>query len=321
MVAFNRPILFLITFLLSILVALLHWFRHKNPTYIYSSLNLVSGQSKNNWYSKFLKLLRALAILSLCIALGQPRKPDERSKLPVEGIDIILALDASGSMNQLEDSGQTRFNVVKNTAKDFINRRGADEIGIVLFGKYAISRCPLTLDKELLNSILVNTEIGIVDPDGTVISRALLTAINKLKNSNAKSKIIILLSDGLPSPNDIDPNLPLDLAKKLGIKIYTIGIGEYIIDPHSVFSPVPIVVPLNWDLLKQIAKRTEGEFFLAKEASDLKAIYDKIDQLEKSNLNSPIFGKYTEYFYLFAWLALILLFLELLISSTIWRFL
>jgi len=251
------------------------------------------------------------------------RSPDNKSKLPVKGIDIILSLDASGSMNMpAGQDNKSRFQVAKEEAIKFIDKRENDSIGLVIFANVAVSRCPLTQDKNTLKEIINNTDVGQINEQGTVLTKSLLIAINRLKYSDAKSKIIILLTDGNPTPNDANPELAIELAKKLNIKIYTIAIGsnsqEFVNNLGYNFFGFPIIATINTQLLKDIAKATNGNFFMAKDPEDLEKIYSEIDQLEKSEHEAPVYAKYYEYFILFLWIAFILLFIENLFAVLIW---
>lgn len=321
MITFATPWYFAISICLLLLAALWKFYNYKKVTYNYSSLNILgSVKQASVWPERLIKFLTLSSLALICIALAQPRKPDIKSKLPVEGIDIMLAIDASGSMNDIEDPRYpyTRFSIAKNAALNFIKKRINDSIGLVFFGKISIARTPVTFDKKLLEDILNETEIGVVNSEGTVISRALLSSINRLKNSTAKTKIIILLSDGMPTiPYDVDVSIPIKLAQELSIRIYTVGIGQMAKVQVGFFGQMA-QIPIDWSFLEEISNRTGGQFFLAKKARDLDLIYDQIDQLEKSKINTPIFGKYFEYFLPINWLVFIILTARLFLNSFIW---
>lgn len=292
---------------------------HKKPVYIYTATKPIQNTNNKKWHEIILFLLRLFSLLILVIGACRLRKPDTRSKVPVNGIDIMLAMDVSGSMTNLyENNSKTRFDVAKEEAIKFIEKRENDSIGLVLFANVAVSRCPLTQDKKFLKNIILDTTIGQINFEGTVLSKGLLTAINRLKYSNAKSKIIILLTDGDPTSNDERPEKAIELARKLGIKIYTIGIGDD--KPFDIFTFFGhrITPPINTRLLNNIASNTGGSSFLAKEPKELENIYNEIDQLEKTEYQAPIYSKYFEYFMLLLWITFALICLEILLSTLVW---
>lgn len=318
--------LFYLYFLIPVLVlfTIYRWFIYKKPLYLFSSLKPFESIKEETTKLKdyFLLFLRFASLLTLVFAIARFQKPDDKTKISVEGIDIMMVLDVSGSMQLFDDQEdpRSRIDVAVSEAKKFIQKRENDPIGLVFFGKFAFCRSPLTLDKNILKDILTDTKIGIINPEGTVLSRAILTAVNRLKNSQAKSKIIILLTDGEPSQDDIDPKIALDAAKKLGIKIYTIGIGSenYGFYQDPLWGFVPVQSKLNIDLLKLIAQETSGQFFLAKSPKDMEEIYSTIDQLERTKQETPIYSKYYEYFIIFLWISFILLIIELIFKSIFW---
>jgi Ca-activated chloride channel family protein len=177
----------------------------------------------------------------------------------------------------------------------------------------------LTLDKSILKNIVYELEVGVIPPEGTVLATALITAANRLKNSKAKSKIIILLTDGEPSQGDISPDTAIDAASKLGIKVYTVGIGSD--ETRTMMHPFygPIAMPgVNKDLLSRIATSTGGQFFMAQSAADMREIYDTIDALEKTETEAPVFSSFWDIFVPFVWIIFGLVMLELLLSSFVW---
>ncbi len=234
----------------------------------------------------------------------------------------MLVLDVSGSMSTQDysDDERSRFDVAKDEAIRFIQARPNDAIGIVLFGKDAVSRCPLTLDKKMLETIIMQTQLGVVDHDGTVLSRGILTAANRLKNSTAKSNVMIVLTDGEPTPEDADPAVAIEIAKQLKIKIYTIGIGsdEDRVVMHPIFGAIGKMPKVNKELLTKIAQETGGKFFLARNAQDMRAVYKTIDALEKSDIETPLFTKYYDIFMTGVWIVFALLLFEVALSTTIW---
>jgi Ca-activated chloride channel family protein len=300
--------------------------KHKWPRFVKYSYSLADvldhyGETKKETHSFVLNMVRALALILIGFIGARPQLIDVHSQITVEGIDIILLLDVSGSMQfrDYKDDPRSRLEVAKNEAIRFVDKRKNDAIGLVLFGNDALSRCPLTNDKTILHSFITDIDIGIINPDGTLLSRGLLTAINRLKKSKSKSKIIILLTDGEPSEGDVDPKIPLEAARQLGIKVYTIGIGS---DEDSYFvHPLygAIAKPkINKNLLHMIADQTGGRFFLAHSSKDMRDVYDTIDQLEKVEYETPLFSKTEEIYPPFAIAALFLLCVIMLILTFVW---
>lgn len=297
----------------------------RQVTYGYS---LGAWLSRNNFVSrhphtKILYVSRLLTLLILALLIARPQLVDYRSKVEVEGIDMMLVLDVSGSM-QFDDFGdqrQRRIDVAKNEAVRFIIKRDRDPIGLVLFGKNALSRCPLTLDKNILTAMVRDLDIGVVDPDGTVLATAILTAANRLKNSQSVSKVMILLTDGEPSQGDSVMQTAIDVSKQLGIKIYTIGIGSdkdiEVVDHRSGFRA--IIPKVNTVLLGRIAQETGGRAFLARSPHDMRAIYDTIDSLEKTTYETDLFSRYYDIFMPIVGALLFLMLAELL-AITFWWF-
>ena len=272
-------------------------------------------------HKKVFTILRYAVLLLLAFLIGKPQCVDHRSSVKIDGIDIMLVLDVSGSMQfqDYDNDDRSRLDVAKEEALRFAHKRINDAIGIVIFGKDALSRVPLTLDKKIITKIIDDLHIGIIDPDGTVLATAIITAANRLKNSTAKSKVMILLTDGEPSQNDTDPLIAIELAQKMGIKIYTVGIGtdeeQFLMHPLYGMIPKP---KINKTLLATIANKTGGKFFLAHNAKDMRIIYDTIDALEKTSHETTMFHKYYDIFIPFVWCILLLLVIELILSSTIW---
>jgi Ca-activated chloride channel family protein len=295
----------------------------KSPLYVYPLAGLLDKQgfSSRHPFRFILMCMRLLMLVLLVFLIGKPQLIDTKSKVTVKGINIMLVLDVSGSMQSHDDENdpRSRFEVAQEEAIRFINARTNDAIGLVLFGRDALSRCPLTADKKVLTSIVHDTSIGIVDPDGTVLSRAIVTAANRLKGSALKSNIMIVLTDGEPSPEDISPDIAMDIAKQLGIKIYTIGVGsdQERIAMHPLYGPV-VLPKLNKELLESIAQSTGGKFFLARNAHDMRSVYDTIDRLEKSEYQAPLYNKYYDIFMPFLWCILVLLVSEIVLISTRW---
>jgi Ca-activated chloride channel family protein len=309
-----------------ITAALYRIFVHKSPYYTYPLSNELARHkhTHHHYHKKILFLLRLIALLGLVFLIARPVWIDERSKVNIEGIDIVLAIDVSDSMNVFDDlrDRRSRIEVAKQEAIRFIEKRIDDPIGIVIFGREVISRCPLTLDKNILKELVGELEIGIVNPQGTWLGTGLATAVNRLRTSKAKSKIIVLLTDGEPTPPEkIEPEVAINLAKQFGIKVYTIGIGNenggYFAHPFFGVQQVPY--SLNVSLLKKIAQETGGMFLKANNPQEMRIAYDTINKLEKTEYQTTLFHRYYEAFLTFIWIILGLLALELMLRLFIWR--
>jgi len=296
---------------------------HKPIRFSYSLGSLLhkSGLRSTHPHKKILFWMRSLVLFILALLVAKPQVVDSRSKVNIEGIDIILVLDVSGSMQfqDYADDDRSRFAVAKTEAIRFIEKRNNDAIGLVFFGKDAVSRCPLTFDKTLLKNIVDEIEIGVIDPDGTMLVTAMITAANRLKHSTAKSKVMIVLTDGEPSEGDLDPSVAIEVAKKLDIKIYTVGIGseEEELFVHPLYGVVA-KPKVNRELLTNIAKQTGGQCFMAHNAYDMRRIYDTIDTLEKMEHETSVFSKYHDVFVPFVFFVMGMIMLELFLSSFIW---
>jgi Ca-activated chloride channel homolog len=297
--------------------------RKQEVIYRYSSISLVGPfvQFSYPLHKLFLFLLRAAALGILAFLLLGPQLVDQQSQVSVEGIDIVLVLDVSGSMQyrDYDDEKKSRLDVAKEEAIRFVSLRENDAIGLVIFGSDAISRCPITFDKGMVKNLISQLQIGIVDPNGTVLARAIIAACNRLKTSTASTKIMILLTDGEPSQHDLTPDVALKIAKKLGIKIYTVGIGseedKYLMDPFYGVLQLPKV---NMHLLESIANATGGASFMARSSADMRAVYDTINRLEKTTHDVPFFTRVIELIDPFGLIAFLLLMSEIILSSLVW---
>lgn len=231
--------------------------------------------------------LRMVALSLLVVAMARPQSAEHHTNTTTEGIDIVLAVDVSTSM-LARDFVPDRLSVAKSVASDFIADRYGDRIGIVVFAGESYTQSPLTTDTNSLLSMLARITSGVID-DGTAIGNGLATSINRLRESDAKSKVVILLTDGVNNYGEISPLTAAQIAKDLGIKVYTIGIGQQGMAPYPVFDErgrvvdvVNLKVEIDENVLRQIAELTGGEYFRATNEQTLKAVYDKINTLEKS---------------------------------------
>lgn len=300
-----------------------HWLYCPSIVFRYSlGTQLITDKKDSRHpYAKLFYLQRIFVFILLALLAGKPQLVDSRSNIIVEGIDIILTLDASGSMQlqDYSDDERSRFDIAKDEAVRFLQKRPNDAIGLVLFAKVALCRCPLTMDKKILTDLIQHLSIGDVDPEATMISIALITAVNRLKSSVAQSKVIILLTDGEPTPGDVDARAAIEIAKKFGIKIYTVGIGSE--QDETTFHPVFGLIQkpkVNAPLLKDIARQTGGIFFMAHNDRDMRSIYDTIDQLERTKHESPLYSRYVDIYGWFVLLVLLLVLGEQLLAATVW---
>lgn len=263
--------------------------------------------------------LRTATMALLIIALARPQTGHGYRYISRYGIDIMLALDISTSMN-ITDVKPSRLEAAKNAITNFISHRSNDRIGLILFAGTSFTRCPLTLDYNVLSAFIKPVKSGMVE-DGTAIGMAIANGVNRLKESKAKSKILVLLTDGVNNRGLIDPRSAIDLAVSQKIKVYTIGLGKpgtfYMEVPDPLFGSrkVPVRSEIDEALLKEIAKKTGARYFAARNEKELGEIYEAIDKLEKSEVKSRIFYEYTEEFGYAATLALIFLLAEWLASA------
>lgn len=308
------------------LLLLAFFIRYKKSNLIvYTSslahLLIKHGFGASPWYNRIVYMIRVIVLILLAIFCARPQLVDVSSQVTVDGIDIILALDASGSMQFADYASdkRTRFDVAKEEAIHFVKKRHNDAIGLVIFGNDALSRIPVTQDKKMLVAMINDLQLGDIDPNGTKLATALLSAANRLKRSMSKSKVIILLTDGEPSEGDIDPQNAIAVVKQLGIKVYTIGIGseqqDYFMHPLYGMIAKPQV---NKKLLDYIANQTNGKSFMAHNADDMRAIYDTIDLLEKTEHDIPLFSNYRDLFWYCIWIILLLLCIEPILITFAW---
>lgn len=274
----------------------------------------------------FLAVLRLVAITLLIIALARPRIVEVSSHTKTnKGIDIVMAIDVSASM-LARDLKPNRLEALKTVANDFVNQRPNDRIGIVVYAGESFTQTPITSDKRIVRNTISEIKWGDLD-GGTAIGMGLGSAVNRLKESKAKSKVIILLTDGVNNTGFVDPKTATELAVGLGIKVYTIGIGTngtasfpYAKDPKTgqlLFRNSP--VEIDEDLLKYIANETEGKYFRATDNTKLKAIYEEINKLEKTEIEEFKYYNYEEKYRLLVILAGFLILIEVLLRNTIFR--
>ena len=324
---FADPIYLLFLLIIPLLV-FYHFKRFKKPTIKYpelESIKLSFNQQKTK-IKEWLPVILRLVVLSFIIfALARPQSGQKGEEILTKGVDIILCLDTSTSMRAEDFKPNNRFYVAKKSAEEFVKGRKHDRIGVVVFSALAFTQCPLTLDYGALIDFLDKTEIGMTQTDGTAIGSAIVTSLNRLRESNAKSKIIILLTDGRNNTGEIDPITAAKTASAIDVKIYTIGAGV----PGGALYPVddPIFgrryVKIQDDLdeatLSEIAHITEGAYFRATSPEGLKNIFKQIDKMEKTEIKSKEFTEYTELYLYFLFPALLLFLAELFLKNTVLR--
>jgi Ca-activated chloride channel family protein len=310
------------------LIPLMIWWELKRAdagqaTVMVSTVRAFKGtRSWKNFLRPLLFIFRVLTLCCLIIALARPQTRNDEQLVNGEGIDIVLCLDISGSM-LAQDFTPNRMEAAKNVASEFIDNRPTDRIGLVIFSGEAFTMCPLTTDRNVLKAQLFNVQSGLLE-DGTAIGSGLATGVDRLRSSPSKSKVIILLTDGENNGGLIDPNTAKEIAKSVGVRVYTVGMGTEGYAPVPVQTPGGVVmqrekVNIDEKLLTQIATETGGRYYRAKDNESLKSIYSEIDQLEKSKIEVSSIRRYTEQYFPFALAASIFLFLELLLRWTVLR--
>ncbi|MFH1726979.1 MAG: VWA domain-containing protein [Pseudomonadota bacterium] len=329
MFRFQYPYLLGILSILPLLFLLRQRKKRKKFSFAYPSINIFKTlpKTKKTFFLKALPLLKYLAICFIVLAICRPQSGEKTSEVLSEGIDIVLAIDTSGSMQALdfEKNGQKvdRLTIVKDVVKDFIKRRENDRIGMVVFGQEAFTQCPLTMDYGVLFSFLDKLKIGMAG-DSTAIGSAIAISVKRLKDLLAKSKIIVLLTDGRNNAGRISPDIASDIAKSLGIKIYTVGAGTRGKAPFKVetfFGPQYVYkqVDIDEETLKNISQKTQGQYFRATDSESLKKVYEQIDMLEKTKVKVKEYTEYEELFPYFIFPALLLILLYIFLSSTLLR--
>ena len=323
------PELIFILGLLLLVGMLLYYLRRqrfRSATVIYSDIRIVrrAARSRRQKYRFLLVVLRLLAVMLFVVAFARPRSGTEIREVTSEGVDIMVALDVSSSMQAEDFKPHNRLYVAKEEIKRFINKRVNDRIGLVVFARYSFTQCPLTTDYGVLLQFIDQVDFGIVD-DGTAIGMALANGVNRLRDSDAKSRIMILLTDGDNNAGEIDPLTAANLAKAFDIKIYTIGAGKTgnAMFPYQdpIFGKRYVYQPTRIDekMLKEIADKTGGKYFRARSKDELEEIYTIIDDMEKTEIKVSAHIQYRELFHYFTMAGLLLLVLELILANTFFR--
>ncbi len=315
-------------FLLGLVPAygLLTWFRRRHtPGLIFSNVQAVQDAPRGfRVYASILPPLLRMGAMVLCIlALARPQIREVTQERYAEGVDIVLVLDTSTSM-RAEDFSPNRFEAAREVASEFIEGRVSDRIGLIVFAAKAYTQTPLTLDYQFLQRMLGEVEVGIIQ-DGTAIGTALATAVNRVKDTVAESKVIILLTDGQNNRGEIDPVTASEVAATLGVRIYAIGVGAYGEAPFVVDRPFGgrqrqmVPVEIDEDMLRSISEGTGGQYFRATNKEALREIYAQIGELEKSEIETRIYTDYEERYIRFLFPGLILVLIEIFLTATFLR--
>ncbi len=322
---FKNPEFF---YLLLVIAPMLAWyiFRQKKNTasiQISSTASVFKAPKSLRHYLRHLVfLLQVLAIVAFTVVLARPQSSRNWENVTTEGIDIVVALDISSSM-LARDFTPDRLEAAKNVAMEFISGREYDRMGLVVFSGEAFTQCPLTTDRSVLLNLFKDIESGMIE-DGTAIGNGLATAVARLKDSEAISRVVILLTDGENNSGEIAPVTAAEIAKTFGIRVYTIGVGSVGTAPYPVQTPYgtqlrDMEVKIDEETLQEISSITDGRYFRATSNTKLEEIYKEIDQLEKSKIEVREFSRKSEEFLPFALAGILLVILSLLLKTTIFR--
>ncbi len=300
--------------------------RPRSASIKYSDLRIVkrAARTRKQRFRFLLTVFRLLAVALFIVAFARPRSGTEYQEITSEGVDIMLLLDVSSSMQAEDFKPNNRLFVAKEEIKNFIGKRLNDRIGLVVFARYAYTQCPLTTDYGVLLNFVSQVDFGLVE-DGTAIGMATATAVNRLRESDSETKIIVLLTDGDNNSGEIDPITAATLAATFDIKIYTIGVGKSgnVMFPYQdpLFGKRYIyqATKIDEESLREIAAKTSGKYFRAQSEEELEEIYGLIDDLEKTEVTVAAHIQYKELFHHFVYAGLVLLLLELLLANTYFR--
>lgn len=323
-ITFGQPWFFLLFLFFPILIWLKY--RRRNAQSAAMRISTLEGVSNRgslrNSFQNLPFWLRIAALAAIIIALARPQTKYDKTRREGQGIDIILAIDVSGSMTA-QDFVPNRMEAAKKVAIDFVNHRPDDRIGVVIFAGESFTQCPLTTDHYVLISQIQQIRNGLLE-DGTAIGSGLATSVDRLRSSKSKSKVVILLTDGVNNGGLIDPSTAAEIAKTFHVKVYTIGVGSTGFAPISEQTPLGTVtqqqkVNIDEKLLMNIANGTGGKYFRATDNQSLGQIYKDIDKLEKSKVQVTTFHLFSEKFYPFIFLAMGLLLLEGILRYTVFK--
>jgi Ca-activated chloride channel homolog len=328
--SFGQPYVLLLLLGLPVL-AWLKGRRHHPPAFVYSSVQLVRGITgvRRSHAGVILMRLRWLSLALFIVALAQPRVGEGETRITASGVDIVVAVDRSSSMSaedfELKGQPVDRLLIAKDVLRRFVEKRPNDRIGLIAFALNAYMASPLTLDHDFLKQNLERLEIATREEDGTAIGSALASALNRLREVESVSKVVILMTDGQNNAGKVPPLTAAEAAQALGVKVYTIGVGTRgmarvpYIDQWGQRRYVQQQVNIDEETLTEIAERTGGQYYRADRTEALVAIYDEIDQMEKSEVEVRHYERYRE---LFPWVVLpgvVLLILEIILGNTVWR--
>ncbi len=322
MVFANFAYLFLLILLIPYIVWYIMKWKKSQATLQVSDASIYANAPKS--YKNYLLhvpfILRIIALVMLIFVLTRPQSTDRWQNSEIEGIDIMLAIDVSTSM-LAEDLKPNRLEATKDVAASFINGRPNDNIGITIFAGESFTQTPLTVDHTVLSSMVNNIATGMIE-DGTAIGMGIANAVTRLKDSKAKSKVIILLTDGVNNMGDISPMTAAEIAKSFGIRVYTIGVGTNGTAPYpypvgNMVQYVNVPVEIDENTLTKIAKTTDANYYRATSNSKLKEVYEEIDKLERTKLNVKEYSNRQEEFRWFAIVALLCILLEVLLRNSI----
>jgi Ca-activated chloride channel homolog len=324
---FADPWCLLLLLLLPLLLLRRRWVqRNLKGGLTFSQLGL-AGQLGFSWTTRFFKglyVFKLIGIAAVILAFARPQLGSAEEDILTEGVDIMIAIDISGSMAAEDFRPKNRISVAKQVVQDFVRGRQSDRIGLVVFAAKSFTKCPLTIDYDVLLRQIDDVNLGAIE-DGTAIGNGLATAVNRLRLSKAKSRVIILLTDGVNNSGEIDPLTAADIAKSLGIKVYTVGVGREGIAPFPVNDPVfgkryvDVEVKIDEEILQKISESTGAQYFRAFDSDSLQNIFKTIDGLEKSKISVKSYTHYNEIFSYFLWPGLSFLVGEALLSHTRFR--
>ena len=325
-ITFVNPQLLLLLLLLP-LIGLWYFLRHRQRYPELRMTHLKTLTSSKNWRGKLrgiLPILRVLSFIAIVIALARPQLTLKEEEIKAEGIDILLVMDLSSSM-LAQDFKPDRLEVSKRVASEFVDKREYDRIGLAVFAGEAFTQCPLTTDHRILKEFLANLRCGILE-DGTAIGMGLATAVNRLRESEAKSKVVILLTDGDNNAGYVKPITAAEIAREFNVKVYTIGVGSRgkALTPVSRRSDGQYIfglanVQIDENLLIKIAEMTGGLYFRATSEESLARIYQEIDKLEKTEVEVTSLKRYSDEFHRFALFGMLFLVFEILLRYTVFR--
>jgi Ca-activated chloride channel family protein len=314
--------------LLLVIPLLIYWYLRNNqvrqPSLTITTTQFISYiRSFKTWFRHFPFVLRCAALVCIIIALARPQHKFTEQQTEGEGIDIIMCFDISGSMNE-KDFLPNRLEAAKEVGLTFINERVGDRIGVVIFSRQSFTLCPLTTDKNAIISQVNSIRSGYLEEEGTAIGSGLATSVDRLKDQKTKSKIIILLTDGVDYGGMIPPDIAKEMAKLYGIKVYTIGIGSEKEIDEQVETPYGRMnnrkkLEFNEKLLQDIAKETGAQYFHATDKEALKNIYSSINQLEKTKIQVTTYDRFSEKFFPFLLAGFILLLIEVILRYTVFK--